>query len=90
MHVTLRYLVLFFFSLGLFITCGLTLVQIACHSWSLPECWHCGGKQVRQSAKRQGVDGAVRLLLMAPYRCRACQRRFYAFRTHRAATHSHV
>ncbi len=90
MHLSIRYLVLFFLTLGLLISCGLALVQAALRSWFLPVCWHCGGKQVRHSYKHQSVDSAVRLLLMVPYRCRACQRRFYAFRTHRIATHSHV
>jgi hypothetical protein len=90
MHLSLRYLVLIFFTFGLLITCGLALGQAAVRSWTLPVCWHCGGKQVRPSARRQAADLALRLLLLVPYRCRACQRRFYAFRTHRVGTHSHV
>jgi hypothetical protein len=46
-------------------------------------CFHCGSAKVNRS-QRQGVKEGLllRLVFKAPYRCRDCGKRFYAFHRH--------
>lgn len=83
MHPSLRHLALIVLAFAVLIPAGVAVLQALFHSWTMPVCWGCGARQVRQSATRSFADLPARLLLMLPYRCRSCQRRFYAFRTHR-------
>jgi hypothetical protein len=37
----------------------------------------CGGHDVRPSARRGLMDNIRKIFSQAPYRCRACQHRYY-------------
>jgi transposase-like protein len=84
MHLRLRYLALIVLTLALLIPVGVAMLQALFRSSTMPVCWSCGARQVRPSGTRSATDLPARLLLLIPYRCRSCQRRFYAFRTSRA------
>lgn len=89
MVFSLRYFALIVVSFGLLIVGGLAMVQAALRWHALPVCWRCGARAVRHSATRSSADFVARLLLLVPYRCRGCQRRFYAFRTNRPLPQPH-
>lgn len=80
-HFGLRLFLLIVLAVAFLITIGLGLAQAAYRSWTLPVCWHCGARQVRYSMSRRTRDNFLRLLLLVPYRCWLCQRRFYGFRS---------
>ena len=42
-------------------------------------CPECGRKNSRPSMRSGLVDFFLRLLLLAPFRCRCCRNRFYRF-----------
>lgn len=84
MYLNLRYVVVIIGTVSALILCGVAFMKIALRSHALPLCWYCGGREVRHSARRSGLDRLARAIRVAPYRCRGCQQRFYAFRTHRA------
>src|SRR5690348_17133452 len=44
-----------------------------------PFCPACGWSNIRPSARRGFVDGALALIWLAPFRCRNCRCRFYRF-----------
>lgn len=48
---------------------------------SLPECGRCGFQGVRRSQPQGLLDTFARVLLLHPYRCDRCLRRFYGFRS---------
>jgi len=54
------------------------------HKVNLPTCPNCGSNRVRRSI-RKGAEDFVRrnLLFQDPYRCRACDERFFGFRVPR-------
>jgi len=81
--ITVRSFALIVVSLAALIVFGLALIQAALRSRVLPVCWHCGARAVFYSGTRHSTDTVARFLLLVPYRCRGCQYRFYAFRTHR-------
>ena len=90
MHLSLRYVAVIIFTLAFAVFGGVALIQTAVHSWTLPACWQCGAKQVRRSASSRLADSVVRFLFLVPYRCRGCQKRFYAFRTQRPLAQPHT
>ncbi len=81
LHLSVRLLIMIVVAIGFFIAVGLGLLQAAYRSWSLPLCWRCGAREVRPSTSYRSVDDALRFLLLVPYRCWACQCRFYGFRS---------
>lgn len=83
MFSSLRYFTVIVIALAFLIVCGLAFLQAVLRYQALPNCWRCGAKRVRHSACRSITDVTARILLLAPYRCRVCQQRFYAFRSHR-------
>lgn len=83
MRPSLRYFALIVVTLALLIPVGVAMLQALIRSATMPVCWSCGARQVRESATRSARDFPARLLLLIPYRCRSRQRRFYAFRSHR-------
>ena len=56
------------------------LVREWWRQWSLLECPHCGGDDVRRSTSRGPREWALSRLSILPYRCVRCQRRFYLLR----------
>jgi hypothetical protein len=63
---------------------GLLLVLILMfllRTRSLPECGWCGFQGVRRSQRQGLLDSVFRVLLLHPYRCDKCMRRFYCFRS---------
>ena len=90
MHLSLRYVAAIILSLAFMVSSLVALIQVAVHSWALPGCWHCGGKQVRRSNSRRMPDAAFSFLYLVPYRCRACQKRFYGFRLNRPLPQPHT
>jgi hypothetical protein len=85
MHLTLQYLAAVFFTLAFAISAGVSLIEGAVHSCTLPTCWYCGCGQVRRSAIHYLTDTTALILFLVPYRCRSCRRRFYGFRTIRVS-----
>ncbi len=49
---------------------------------NFPICPHCGSNRVRRSPRRGAQDFLRKnLLFQVPYRCKACDERFFGFRT---------
>jgi hypothetical protein len=42
-------------------------------------CPRCGKTRIRPSLQSGMIDSLLRLMLLAPFRCRACRARFYRF-----------
>lgn len=57
---------------------------------ALPGCWNCGLRNVRRAHSRRVLDSFARAILLRPYRCESCLRRFYGFRTRRVPRESHT
>src|SRR6266566_5064011 len=71
----------------LLVLAGLLLLVL--RTRSLPVCWNCGFQSVRRSHSHQITsDNFARICFLHPYRCEKCLRRFYCFRSRRAAGHS--
>lgn len=45
----------------------------------LQSCPNCGWAEARRSPRRGALDILLRVLFLAPYRCRSCRVRFYRF-----------
>jgi len=45
------------------------MIRSIFRSWSLPQCWCCGGSKVRPSRSNGFTDTAASLLLLRPFRC---------------------
>lgn len=54
------------------------LVRSFVRGWLMPACWCCGARKVRKSRSNSLMDSAALLVLLRPFRCTGCRKRFYA------------
>ena len=61
------------------------ILTLVIRTLNLPKCGKCGLRSVRRSNSHKAFETLGCFFLLRPYRCGKCVRRFYCFRSHRAA-----
>jgi len=81
-----RYLILLFVAAPIAVFCAAMLLSALVRAIRFPACPHCLRRKVRPSKRISFLDHALPVILVFPFRCDACLKRFYAFgrrRSHR-------
>jgi hypothetical protein len=80
--VRIRYLVGLALAFAILLCCSVFIVVVLTRGWNISRCPHCQSHRIRSSWPTS-MDKILYRTYVRPYRCEACQERFYAFKTKR-------